>query len=536
MRKPCKDQEIQISMSLADELTPEQQKQLEDHLQQCRNCREYEQEERELDRKLIKLADSMNWIETRIEEEIRGKIHHKHERIPFVLNSVPMFLKKHRYAGLSLAASFLVLITITILVSTPGSLYAQVTKALKQASNLHIVGQGLHNGEWTTRGEIWYQKGRGYTIRFNQPGNQVTIIDDGKYQWKYRQGDLTALRTRNRNSHMLQEIEEVLNLQEFERILSTKPVGTQNIREHECAIYEWNNEIYRAVVYIDADNRVHRFEDYSRPKEGEWIKKEIQDFYYDVEIDPVIFEPDFGPDVEIVKAENQLDVLMNKVNLDRAVFRKEEFGHIFAVHETQRVESGIVYLLCSMRPTKETIDEFGEIRPSDQAGYGDFQLLSAWKRLDENDHERAYQPWDFAEVRYRGMSVMWYVLIQKGSWPKNAKECFLDVYFHTRGRLKDQYEEKGMPTYKRYKTFTTLPLPSTEISIANMLGEIYDEVKTIEPAVGLTQLRYGLEPNPDPGPNGEKLLTVLSSTPSRMPKAEFLDKGTELILRYKERK
>ncbi|RJP25956.1 MAG: hypothetical protein C4527_16250 [Candidatus Omnitrophota bacterium] len=534
MNESCHERELQISKLLTNELPPENRLELEEHCAHCRDCRESMEELRSQDRMLSDFAASWEPATQRLETKVLRALHKNKGSKSSLSQSIFILWNQYRYAGLSVAVSVLAFITISIMLSQPTSLYAQVTKTLERAERLHIVGHTFQRGEWSIACEIWHQKGKGYAIHYNHHGRRETVIDDGVHQWKYREGDSSAVRTKNRDSHMMREIEEVLNLREFERILATASIGTQIIRDHECHVYEWRDQTYRAVVYIDADKRAHRFEDFSRQDKEEWIRQEIQDFYYDVDIDPSLFEPDFGPNVNIVNAENQLDLLMNLVKLDDAVFKKEEFGHIFAVHEIQRVEGGIVYLLCSLRPTDATIRECGPILPSDSTGYGDFHFVTASKQLD-NGNWRSYQPWDFAEVNHQGLSVMWYVLIQKGEWPEEVNECYLDVYFHTRGKLQQTYEAKGIPSYQRFRTYGTLSLPANDISISDALAKIYEEVEAIAPGVryNCIRLSYGLEPSEKTGPNGEKTSAVLASTPRQMTKSDFINEGSALIRRFR---
>lgn len=527
MTDACSERDTHISMLLSDELSARTRRELEEHLTHCRRCRDHLRDLQEDHLLLRKFADEMTPIVKRIEANMCNRIIRDRTRAQEPSVSMSKTFVNRRLIGLSLAASIVGMIVILVLITEPQSLYAQMNEALEKVRTVHAVGKTMRNGRWETVYEVWWKRGVGLLMQQNQKGKNQILIDDGERQWKYTSGDDFAIESKNRNTHPMKELTEALNLDEFRQALSNEPTGRVVINGVECQVYEWSNpeQTYRAIVYIDEKNLARRYEDFSRTDGQDWVVRELCDFDYDVEIDDARFAPEFGPNVSIIRPDAAVE---KKFDLKTAIYTKEVVGLFFAVHEFRRGENGFVYLVCSTRPTEETIRQFGVVEDHGSK-HGDFTMMSSWERM-ENHEIRTYNiPVTLASGCWKGIYVGWHVLVPRCSWPENRSQCPISMSIHSRGSLAENFRKQGLPFYRKFNPLVTLHLPDDELSLSTIIANVHAETLSLEPVMTELNLDLGSEPEPmdEPGPIGEKVYRGIMSKPSRISKDEFERKCRE---------
>ena len=96
----------------------------------------------------------------------------------------------------SAAAAIIVIASLFFFNTTNSSLYAQVIKAMRKAQTIHATGYRLYDEKMFKSSEIWYRQNTGYKMFSRHKKNPAyTIIDNGQYSWKHREGQDFAVRS-----------------------------------------------------------------------------------------------------------------------------------------------------------------------------------------------------------------------------------------------------------------------------------------------------------------------------------------------------
>ena len=191
------------------------------------------------------------------------------------------------------------------------------------------------------------------------------------------------------------------------------PSGDRSIDGVACRLYvssgpiivgvdtEKKQPVYgtqRSRYWIDRDSRLHLSEKDLR-REDWWEPLWRVKVSYDMELDARLFTPDFGPEVKVVKQDEQIDELLNqRYNPEEALARVEALGLVYYLHKVLRCEDGRILLVGSVRPTGETRRQFtylwghkswesygtfqvgGRLATATSAAEGVFFDWSLWKR------------------------------------------------------------------------------------------------------------------------------------------------------------
>jgi hypothetical protein len=239
------------------------------------------------------------------------------------------------------------------------------------------------------------------------------------------------------------------------------------------------------LFWVDEQKRLRCIEEHVL-RDGRWEDDEYGEVKYDVEFDPNIFVPDFGPDVKVVEADEMLDQYFD---LNDAVFVREELGFIFAVHKLKRCEGDIPYISCSIRPTEETKSRVRYQGPA-VWNYGSFSLGSSWKWIDASAGiDCAYQPMNLVHIYHAGLEAKLALLVPIGTWHEDVNQCELEVRISVTGdQLKKQRTKAGLLCDKNFKPMVVLPLPEEEISLEQLWEEAYSTAKMLEPVVSFSHL------------------------------------------------
>lgn len=435
----------------------------------------------------------------------------------------PVFRLHHRLRwAFSAAAAILLLVGVTtFLTNRPRSLYARVIKTLENTRTIHAVLNVPRDGDWITAAEIWYERGKGVVEQETRRDVTRIRLDNGVYQWVYSSDTNTARKTESRDP--IGVVKELFDPQEFERAFLAPAEGVKTVDGIECRVYSHTNpdRTWKMEVWLDENEMLVRGWKKQRLNDkGEWEDYKSTRVEYDVPIDPSRFSPHFGADVTVVEAGklllenlNAADYTLDKYALEKAISVREVLGLNFAVHEVVRCEGDIVYTVCSIRPTEESLTRINGDRSS---AVGDFTFLAS-REQPEDGEPRWYAPCTFAYLQHGDLYIQWSILILKGSWPEKIEECDLDAYIHTRGLLEQSLAAEGEKTYKRVRSLSVLALPEGSTPLAEVISKVHTETL----ALGQTadEVRLCRASKPVPGKEGSRSRLLMK--PSELSRPEF---------------
>lgn len=471
----CQNRREEITALVLGELEPKAADELRGHIESCETCKslyqELIEEEQTIRAAFQTIADKGEGIKSDLIEQLdkKGPV----ETIGIHWGNII----KSPVTKIA-AAAVIVIALLLLFKNSQATLYAQVIKAMKEARTIRVVSDAMYNGQWRRNVEIWYQKGLGEKRIVWDRNRQIIMIDNGKYIWEYTLGNDFA--SRNKSTGLTQLPGEILEIQRYLKECERDPAGDKVIDGFKCNLYtatrRQDSEGNRILFWVDEQMRLRKFEEHIL-RDGHWEDDEYGEVKYDVEFEPNIFVPDFGPDVKIVEMDEKLDLYSDP---NDALFTREELGLIFAVHELVRCREGLIFVVASVRPTDTWCRK---VSSSDLAAwnYGRFHFGSSWKRLDKYGRGLSYQPIDLGEIYHGGLQVKWTLFCPRGFEPEGPKECELEVYLGTTGLLHAKRTKEGLPTRQRFKPMAVLPLPEEQTTLKQVLDDTYSSLSDLEP-------------------------------------------------------
>ena len=391
----------------------------------------------------------------------------------------------------TIGAAACVLIGLVVwfgLVKAPETLYGQVLAAIEKVGTVHLVVKEHRDGQWVKLAEAWYERGVGCAEYEYRDNNVKMRIDNGTYQWSHRSDQDFAVRARSKGK--LRLVEKTLRANarvlEDEKRFKRDPSGDKEINGVKCRLYvrTYPKKTTEVHLWIDGADRMRRWER-RRQRDGKWETYQVVNVQYEVPIDRSRFQGKFGPSVRMIVA---TDLMEARFGLEKAVFKKDLMGLVFAVHELRRCDNGMIYVVCSIRPSQAVIRELGAISSVTMGRkvYGDFQLDSSWRRV--NGKEWSYQPIRLGELYHDGVQVTWVLLDPLGAWPKDAETCELSVYAHTRGKLQEKRKQAGLEWWRRFRPLAELALPAEKLPLKEALEKVHADALAAEPLDGYVGL------------------------------------------------
>lgn len=413
-----------------------------------------------------------------------------------------------------------------VLNNSPG-FYAQALDAIARATSVHAIGESKQDdGSWEKGMEVWYHRDFGIVEWQNRKGVTRTRIDNKQYQWRYSSDNPIVVKTRSEDP--IGVIEEIFDLEKFHAIFPDRPrEEITDARETFCIYSSIHGDKNRMDAWLDRQGRIRKWEKFKKSDSGEWDKYSIATLEYDVPIDRSRFEPSLN-DNSIVKDWSKVidasALLDDLFGLKNAIYQREEFGLLFAVHDIQRLDNGSIFLRTSMRPSEKLLQELGSIRSFEGQGefvYGDYQLDSSWKRLPDGT-ERYYQPYNLAYLNHNGLYAQWTILIPKGNQPETRSEVELSLYWYTREKWQERLKNNGETWYSRFRPLTVLELPKSSNSWNGLLNTLYETGLQLEPAVHQMGFYKASVPDPE-GKEGHSMRMVVK--PSQLSFAAFVEEN-----------
>jgi hypothetical protein len=278
-------------------------------------------------------------------------------------------LPRRRAALLVATAAMLVVAVGAVwlfVLATPATLQAQVKQALEKARTAHIVISALDDKGVRQRGEIWYERGRGF--RAELPDE--VIQDDGRQQWTWRPGtkESEVVIARRASHNAVDMITELFQLGTVPAAWASQraPEHDREIDGRRCHGFVVTPPVPqvpsadgsdlvpdphppRFVVLTDPDERIVHLEE-QRQVDGRWQAGREVSLAYDVKVPAEKLVVNLPAGGRVIAADRALE---ERFPLDRALARGEAGGLLFAVHELQRGPDEMFYVVSSVRGTPE---------------------------------------------------------------------------------------------------------------------------------------------------------------------------------------
>jgi hypothetical protein len=257
-----------------------------------------------------------------------------------------------------------------VVLAAPTTLQAQVRGALEKAGTAHIVISALDDKGVRQRGEIWYERGRGF--RAEMPDE--VILDDGRQQWTWRPGSKESEQViaRRASRDAVSMITGLFQLgdapaawarrraPEHDREIDGRPCHgfvvtppTPQVVNADGSGLVPDPHPPRFVVLTDPDERIVHLEE-QRQVDGRWQAGRDVSLAYDVKVPAEKLAVNLPAGGRVIDADRALE---ERFPLDRALARGEADGLLFAVHELQRGPDETFYVVSSVRGTPEFLKQ-----------------------------------------------------------------------------------------------------------------------------------------------------------------------------------
>lgn len=387
------------------------------------------------------------------------------------------------------AAAAVMCVLLLVFNNAESTLYAQVIASIRKARTVHALGYAPQDGRMEKVNEIWYERGAGIKVAGKYDGNERVVIDNGQWRWEHRQNNHFAVRNKSLGIDGLPR--EITEPSRYLDKCVRDSAGDMLVDGVPCELYVGSypgrSGSTRLMFWISHERRPRRFEERVL-ENGIWKTVELAQVEYDIDFDSSVFEPNFGPGVDIVNGDEMLVDTVNGAkmldahfSLDNAVFTKEEMGLVFAVHEIKRCQSDLIFAVTSLRPSEQTLKDIKSEDPRAH-NYGDYHFGSCWERTDGRD--TSFSPIELGWIYHGGLVVKWTVFVPNGFEAGQVTQCKFDLDpLFTEGKLAMKRTETGLPVRERLKPIVTLLLPDEQVSLENLVGGVYDVVELFEPIV-----------------------------------------------------
>lgn len=262
------------------------------------------------------------------------------------------------------AVSVAVGIALVAILSAPRTLQAQVERDLARTTAAHITIRGLDEQGVRREANIWYSRERGFRM---ESAEQI-IVDDGRQQWEWQPGlvsdeTLVVRRPSGDGRQMLSEMFAMKDVPadwkqhraaEHDREIAGEkcqgyvvtPPAVQELSEDGRGLTPARNPV-RIIVWTDRQDRIVQMEE-QRQVQGQWQSGRQTSIRYEAEVPAERFAANLPARAKVVNADASLE---ERFPLAAALATKESQGLLFAIHEAQRMEGGMIYIVSSVRGT-----------------------------------------------------------------------------------------------------------------------------------------------------------------------------------------
>ena len=411
-----------------------------------------------------------------------------------------------RGSWLAIAAALALLAALWWLVApSDNSLYAQALKALANAHTIHRTYKAIPSEGQAPQLviESWCERNVGF--RANMP-DEISLGNQ-RHLWTYRKKDNLVFRSDSPNINELIDREldlkrmlEDLKQLDFQRYPEGDAMAggrrlTAYLLNHKGNVADprTNDGKSRGVVLLDPQMRIVRTRQEVQSG-GVWVPKVLIELEYDVPVDQALFEPDFGDNVKIVDATAAFDEL---TDLDKALYREERRGIIFAIHALKRFGNDRVLVVSSVRGSPEILKKY-PLKPR-SLGIGRYFTDGPATNLNISPQGDGYFRIDLAGVGYQGTDVCWWVLVPRGtnapSYQAEPGKVMLPLGYTPvlwTDYGKTFIDERGIGQHVMWDALLELPAVPAPPTLDEIALGIYADMRTL--GMPFRRLNMGLKP------------------------------------------
>lgn len=423
----------------------------------------------------------------------------------------------------ALAAAILVgaILLAQMMFASPATLHAEVVKAMRAITSVHAMIREYRDDQLYTESEQWYEKGVGFAEQETVNGQTRLTIEDGEQVWWYTPGEPLAARSKAfrpiddlGGSGLDLEVVQLADLLKYDPNPQRDPSGDKDVNGSACKLYIVHLDGLDTRVWIDDQTLIRAVEAQSwsqrPPAQDTPIWKRNMTIDYDVSIDSARFKPVLEPGVKVVEP---AEYLREQFPAERAIYRRNVAGLVFAVHEFNRLrDDGLAYMVASTRVSDELAGEWQRRSPMEYLG--EAHVAEAWGEEQLNCRVET-----IADLRFGDVHVNWFLIYPLRGKDRLEDECHLGVNASAANELEKLVKQSGGSAYERFDL--TLKLPSRDDEAAQLesldsyLADLHERASTMRPVVFGFGLRKVV-----PNKKGNGVLTFLD--PQRYPVQEFI--------------
>ena len=374
--------------------------------------------------------------------------------------------------------------------SSGNVLYAQVMHAMKKVHSLHaVVFVQTEEGVPTQVGETWFARNQGFVVM----NTEQTRVDNGTYFWEFVKGSDTASRTKSQGTDEL--LDQALGIRkELQRDCIRYPAGDRVIEgnEHQCYQLTFHGaakpadpsmldfEKRRTFIYINSESLPKRIESQENIK-GEWQTRIVRTWEYDVPVDPQLFEPNFGEDVQVIDKDEAFEQL---TAIEGSIHSEQREGLIYTIHQATRFENGGIFLRTSVRGTDEILQKYPLTRRMIQPGlYITDGPATNYEASPQGD---GYFRLRLAKANQKGVDVEWWIVVTRGrrkpDWFVNQKgQVTLQLGITPQGEYAkaNHADERGVIHHIYWNFALDIPQPDRMPSLSTIARQVHSEVQML---------------------------------------------------------
>jgi hypothetical protein len=386
--------------------------------------------------------------------------------------------------------------------STANPLYAQVMRAMERVQSFHaVVYVQTEVGKSIPASETWFARNQGYIVT----NTQQTRIDNGSYFWEFTKGSDKASRDKSQGADNL--LDEALDIREIlQRDCQRHPTGDRVIdgATHQCYRLTFHGPAQpadpsflafdkrRTFLFVTSESLLKRVE-FQEKISGEWRNRVIQTWEYDVPVDPKLFEPSFGAEVQVIDTEKAFEQL---TTIEDALHSELRDGLIYTIHQAKRFENGGVFLRTSVRGSEETLAKYPLTRRLVQPGL--YFTEGPAKNVHASPQGMDSYRLKLATANQQGIHVEWWMLVPRGrkpDWFENKHgQVQLKLGITPEGEYakENHADARGVIHHISWNLALDIPKPETLPTLSEIARAVHGELQMLSP-MAFPQLDMGAQ-------------------------------------------
>lgn len=199
-------------------------------------------------------------------------------------------------------------------------------------------------------------------------------------------------------------------------------------------------------------------------------------------VDPKMFEPNFGEDVQVIDTDEAFEQL---TAVEDSFYSEHREGLVYTIHQAKRFENGGIFLRTSVRGTEATLIKYPLTRRRVQPGlYITDGPATNW---DASPQGNGYFRLRLARANQEGVDVEWWVMVPRGRKPdwfedsEGRVQLELGITPHGEYGKANHADERGVIHHISWKLALDIPQPENMPSLAQICRQVYSELLMLSP-------------------------------------------------------